>query len=414
MTKSNQIKAALVALLVAAAIAAESYYGRAASFRPWWTVAVVLFGVFNVLFDAPGTALVRGAAVATAAVLLAVPNPVVSVVLLILTWLIWPPALMVSWAVARRNGGEPEQIAASGRRARIAAAAIIAAVAIASVVFRLLLNNRLEQTSALFIGIPALLAIVVVFGVSPSSATGVACKAVTVGLLVSLLFLGEGFVCIAMSAPLFYAVAVAVGTSIEHLHRRNEGSGPLLLSCACLLALVPMSLEGVTGLTTLSRDESVTASSIVRAPAADVERALFTAPRFNRPRPLYLRAGLPSPLSMRIERRSAEELWIVQVRGGETKVDGMEPRTGDLVLALEEARPGLVRWRAVSDSSHTTHFLDWRESIVEWEPVDAQTTRVRWTLRYRRGLDPAWYFGPWERYAVGLAAGYLIDAVATP
>ena len=39
---------------------------------------------------------------------------------------------------------------------------------------------------------------------------------------------------------------------------------------------------------------------------------------------------------------------------------------------------------------------------------------MRWTLRYRRLLDPAWYFGPWERYAVRLAAGYLIDTVATP
>jgi hypothetical protein len=41
-------------------------------------------------------------------------------------------------------------------------------------------------------------------------------------------------------------------------------------------------------------------------------------------------------------------------------------------------------------------------------------TRVTWTLRYRRGLDPAWYFGPWERYAVRLAAAYLIESVATP
>ena len=96
------------------------------------------------------------------------------------------------------------------------------------------------------------------------------------------------------------------------------------------------------------------------------------------------------------------------------RVDGMEARVGDLVLDLEEARPGLLRWRAVSDNSHMTHFLNWREAIVQWEPVDARTTRVTWTLRYRRGLDPAWYFGPMERYAVQLAAGYLLESVATP
>jgi hypothetical protein len=96
------------------------------------------------------------------------------------------------------------------------------------------------------------------------------------------------------------------------------------------------------------------------------------------------------------------------------RLNGMEPRTGTLLLALEDARPGFVRWRAVSDSSHMTHFLAWQETTVRWARVDDRTTQVSWTLRYRRGLDPAWYFGPWERYAVRLAAGYLIDSVATP
>ena len=36
---------------------------------------------------------------------------------------------------------------------------------------------------------------------------------------------------------------------------------------------------------------------------------------------------------------------------------------------------------------------------VEWHETGDAQTRVRWTLRYRRSLDPAWYFGPWERYA---------------
>jgi hypothetical protein len=68
----------------------------------------------------------------------------------------------------------------------------------------------------------------------------------------------------------------------------------------------------------------------------------------------------------------------------------------------------------ISDDSHTTHFLNWRAARVEWIPLDDDHTRVTWTLEYDRGLDPAWYFGAWERYATRLAAGYLIDAVDTP
>src|SRR5262249_56313703 len=109
-----------------------------------------------------------------------------------------------------------------------------------------------------------------------------------------------------------------------------------------------------------------------------------------------------------------EARWVIGVRGGEMRLNGMEPREGDLVLVLEDQRPGLLRWRAVSDTSHMTHFLFWREIVVTWEAVTSETTRVTWTLQYDRGLDPAWYFGPMERYAVGLAAGYLIESVATP
>ena len=61
-----------------------------------------------------------------------------------------------------------------------------------------------------------------------------------------------------------------------------------------------------------------------------------------------------------------------------------------------------------------THFLSWQAATVEWTSIDAQTTKVTWTLQYRRGLDPAWYFGPWEKYITATAAGYLIDSVATP
>jgi hypothetical protein len=242
----------------------------------------------------------------------------------------------------------------------------------------------------------------------------VACKAVTIGLLISLLFLGEGMVCVAMSAPLFYAMAIGIAKAMEHAYRQRAGTATTLMSCLILLVLVPMSLEGVTGFTTLNRDESVVASRIVRGSPEAVAQALVEPPRFDRVRPLYLRAGFPTPASTRIERSAGITRWVIQLRGGEMRLDGMEARTGDLVLELEEARPGLMRWRAVSDSSHVTHFLNWREAIVQWEPIDASTTRVTWTLRYRRGLDPSWYFGPMERYAVGLAADYLIDSVATP
>jgi hypothetical protein len=285
-------------------------------------------------------------------------------------------------------------------------------VALAAFAYRVIVSHQLDQTAALFIGIPALLAIVVVFATSPKTAAGVACKVVTIGLLVSLLFLGEGMVCILMSAPLFYGVALIIASFVEWARDRRS-SAHTTYSFLAVLAFVPMSLEGVTEWTSLNRDECVSDTRVVHAPATEVEEALFRAPRFDRVMPPFLRIGFPWPTATRIEGESSQ-LWVIRIRGGEMRIDGIEPREGDLILDLEERRPGLVRWRALSDDSHMTHFLNWRESVVQWEPIDEHTTRVTWTLRYRRGLDPAWYFAPWERYATGLAAGYLIESVATP
>ncbi len=418
MTRTNLIKAALVCLFVAAGVAAPFNQWHPSSWFDWGAlVAMVVFGIVNVIFSLPGTQWVRAIAIGLTLAALIWPRLLFGPTILFI-WLGWPLALLVAWATARGEDStldaERPRETPGATRARVGVAAMVVAVAIASVVYRILVTHRLEQTAALFVGIPALLAILVVFWVSPRSATGVICKAVTIGLLVSMIFLGEGILCVVMSAPLFYAIAVLVGASVTLARRRlAEGAGSTL-SCVAVLALLSMSLEGVTGATSFNRDEWATETKIVHASSQAVARAMFEPPRFDRALPLYLRAGFPRPISTRLERGAAGTRLVIRLRGGEMRLNGIEPRMGDLTLDLEEMRPGFVQWRAVGDDSHMTHFLLWREARVQWEPISAYTTRVTWTLRYRRSLDPAWYFGPWERYATRLAAGYLIDSVATP
>ncbi len=406
----------LLKVITVTALVGLALIGRdVRAFNQWITSGLVAFGIVNVVFSPRGTMGIRATAIAGAAGALFWP-PLQTLVVL-LAWLVWPPAFLVAWAVSRYSNdppdGEQPEPSAAATRARVTVAAIIAAVAIASLAYRLIVAHSLQQTAALFIGIPALLAIVVVFWVSPRSAVGVACKAVTVGMLVSLIFLGEGMVCIAMSAPLFYAIAVAIGVTVDRTWR-NAVKSPTTFACLAVLLIAPMSLEGVSDATSFSRDEWVSETRVVHASPRAIERALFEPPRFDRVLPLYLRAGFPRPISTRLERSPTGTRMVIRFRGGEMRLDGVEPRTGDLILDLAEMHPGSVRWRAVADDSHMTHFLAWSEARVQWEAAGADSTKVTWTLRYRRGLDPAWYFGPWERYATHLAAGYLIDSVATP
>lgn len=384
-----------------------------------WVVAMlVAFGLTNLILSRGGTRMVTAAGYLWTILALAFVHDESRGVATFLTWLIWPPLLLLSSTLSPRlrpyYAAVPEA-ALAARRAQATTAAVIVAVTLASVLYRLTLTHGLQQTAALFVGVPALLALVVTFSGPPKSATGVACKAVTLGMLVSMILLWEGMLCVVMSAPIFYAVAVAVGKVVDYSKDDDSGNPRTVVSCIAVLGLFgPMSLEGVTTVTTIGRQASVTRSATVHAAAADVERALFQTPRFERQLPMYLRAGFPRPIQTRIEEDGRGLVWIVAFRGGEMKLSGQEPAPGDLVLRLEERRPGYMRWRAQTDSSHMTHFLRWREAVVTWEPVGTRMTHVSWTLNYSRDLDPAWYFGPWEQYATGLAAEYLIGAVATP
>src|SRR5690349_23642979 len=81
-------------------------------------------------------------------------------------------------------------------------AAVILALAVAGVLYRVLVLHKLEQTAALFIGLPAVLAIILALTPQAKSATGMIMKVMTIALLMSGPILGEGFICIIMAAPL--------------------------------------------------------------------------------------------------------------------------------------------------------------------------------------------------------------------
>jgi len=280
-------------------------------------------------------------------------------------------------------------------------AAVIFALSLASLAYRLLVAGHLEQTSALFIGVPTLLALALTMTPRARSPLGIIMKGMTIGLLLSGVLLGEGFICILMASPLFYLVGLLIGLLLNRSRKKNQAR---LLA---LVFLLPQSLEGTHGALSFPRDESVRVERVVLGDPVDVERALSSAPVFHHRLPLYLRLGFPRPLETFGSGLAIGDLRRIHFGGG-------EGRPGDLVLEVELREARRVRFKSISDQSHVAHWLDWRKAEVSWEPLEKGRTKVVWTLYYVRRLDPAWYFGPWERYAVGLAGGYLIDNLATP
>lgn len=274
-----------------------------------------------------------------------------------------------------------------------------------SVLYRYLTNARYAHSAAMFIGIPAVLAILLALTPKAKTVTGGIVKGITLALLVLAPLLGEGYLCILVAAPLFYIVGLAVGLPIDAMRRRNRNGQTL--TCI-VLVLLPMCLEGVKPELSFDRRQVVEVNRVVDAPVESVEAALADAPRIDRRLPGFLRIGFPRPLAA-----SGTGLNI----GAERRIlfSGAEgDPAGYLVMRIAKRSPGYVRYETVSDGSKLTQWIRWDDSEVSWMPMDAQHTRVTWRVHFERGLDPAWYFAAWERAAVREAAGYLIDINAKP
>jgi hypothetical protein len=269
--------------------------------------------------------------------------------------------------------------------------------------YRIVRQDGLLHTSALFIGLPAVLALLLAMLPRAKSATGAIVKGITFAMLIVAPLLGEGFLCILMASPLFFLVGIIVGAFVD----RSRGSKGVTLGC-CALVLLPMSLEGVVPQMTFNRLQTVTVARTVNAGAADVEAALSRSPRIDKPLPAILRIGFPRPVTSSGQGLTPGSTRTVHFTGAE----GDPP--GDLVVEVTSHRPGYLRTQTVADGSKLTQWVGWKSSEVTWTPIDATHTSVTWSIHFERELDPAWYFIPFERLAVHEAALYMIASNATP
>jgi hypothetical protein len=275
----------------------------------------------------------------------------------------------------------------------------------ASVLYRYLIGARYSHTAAMFEGIPALLAIMLALTPRAKTVTGGIVKGITLALLVIAPLLGEGYLCILLASPLFYVVGLLIGIPVDIAKKKARGGETL--SCMVIL-LLPFCLEGVVPQLTFSRGQTVEVTKIVDAPAFRVEETLAESPRIGMRLPGFLRIGFPHPLDAKGCGLDVGAERAILFSGAEGDPAGW------LVMRVAKRRPGFARFETVSDGSKLTQWILWNASDVEWTPVDAGHTRVTWRIHFDRQLDPAWYFTPWERAAVRQAAGYLIDANASP
>lgn len=297
---------------------------------------------------------------------------------------------------------EPEEKPFGGAKWSIIGMAI--ASAIFAVCYGLVEHMKFGHTSLMFIGIPAVLAVLLAMTPMTKSATGGILKGMTLVMLIMAPIMGEGAVCILMAAPLFYLVGIVVGLVVDWQRKKRT----VTLSC-CALVLLPMSLEGVVPQLTFGRIQTVSVTRVVSGTPEAVAAALARSPRVTTPLTgVFPKIGFPRPLEAHGEGLEIGATRTIHFAG----VEDAPP--GDVVMRVAESRLGFARFDAISDSTKLGKWLHWDNSEVTWNAVDATHTEVTWRVQFERELDPAWYFTPLERLAVQDAAAFLIEANATP
>ncbi len=277
------------------------------------------------------------------------------------------------------------------------------AAAIASVMYRVIVIQRLEQTSLLFIGIPLVLSIMLTNTPKPRSATGSIMKSITLMLLMFGILLFEGLICILMAAPLAYLVGAIIG----YVSDRNGSSRMNKMNCSVITVLAIMSMEGITEALSFDREESVVVTRTVDFQTDQALSMLADQPEFTLSGlPTFLKLGFPLPTEVAGQGIALGDRRTIHFAGGEG-----EP--GDLIVEVTEASNNKIVFSLVEDGSHISHWLTWKTITWEINPTDDGKSEVTITLNYTRELDPAWYFKPIERYGVKKAGEYFIDSVYT-
>jgi len=286
-----------------------------------------------------------------------------------------------------------------GKRAKSALYLIIGIVFIASIGFRIIDNQHLEQTSLLFVGLPTLIALLVVkYTDRPSSAYGVSFKAVTLFLLIASIAFGEGIICIIMAAPLFYGITALLVFIYDFLQKDDEEDENILH--ISLLIPIALLLAQVGDFNEMPVTETVITTEIVSNASIN---NLNTQPLFEINLPLFFQSGFPKPLSF-----EGEGLAVGDTR--EIKFESTTKGIGSLILEVQEIDDSSIVFSIQSDDSHIAHWLTWKKIEVSITPIDETQSTVTWASHYTCDLAPHWYFGRMERFAVGLSNEHLIHS----
>lgn len=228
--------------------------------------------------------------------------------------------------------------------------------------------------------------------------------------LLTSFFMLEGFICVLLTAPVYYLIVGVSHTAWAAFSKRADNRAQRIKAYSLPAIILILSLEGVSVNTTLDRHNQVTYTTTVSASVSVLKANMAEPITFEQSRHWFLKI-FPSPVSVEagsLKAGDTHRINFVYNRWFFTNT-----HKGDMTLYLKTVEENLIETQIVDNSSYLASYMSIDGTRVQFKPLKSGQTQVSLTIFYQRQLDPSWYFGPLQEFAVSKSAQYLVETIIT-
>jgi hypothetical protein len=281
----------------------------------------------------------------------------------------------------------------------------------------MLIAYEFDRTAILYVGIPFFVAVALLCVVekpSKPSLTRYYGYLVMWSLIVMLgtsIILFEGFVCVVMFMPIYFGILLLMylfQALVQYLENRDKGTHYIHVLPVLMLV---SAFEGVSPNISFEREYSVTKELVVDASVEQIQKQLTKPMQLNVKRN-WLLSLFPMPINIDAGTLSSGDVHKIDFVYHRWFVTNTHE--GYMKLELTEVQPDYIRTTFMEDTSYIGNYLKLKGTEISFNTMRNDKTSVSLTIKYHRFLDPAWYFGPIQEYAIGQTAELLLEELFVP
>ena len=290
---------------------------------------------------------------------------------------------------------------------------LLVLVGASALVIRLLLDSEFAHGTLLYLVVPFVISIALYAFTSDNSRQGAGWRYLnhlrfaTIIFLATSALLFEGFLCVMMFMPIYYAM-VSIGYLFVWLRERRSNDGDVFRVYAIPSLIVLLASEGLVPATTLPREGTATYTAIANQSVGELQANMAAPIVFSEQRPWFLSLF---PLPDRIEAGTLGVGDVHHLHFTYKKWFLANFHQGVMDIRIAEVSPSHIRTEITRNTAYLSHYMQVHGTDVRFTPLVGGRTRVSLTVKYRRLLDPAWYFGPMQQAAAEQSARYLVESI---